>query len=521
VSSFNICAYLVDRWVVAGRGERVAVRARGVSTTYQELLDLVRGVAGGLRSLGVRPEERVAFVLLDSPEFVAMFLAVMRIGAVPLPLNPLLPAGDLALTIADARARVVVLSPERLSMAEDLVAAAPDVGHVVVTGDASPHEIGPIQVHALADLVAAKGNGSLDRTSEDSPGFWLCTSGTTGRPKLVMHRHVDLRNTAEGYAREVLGIGGGDRCFSVGPLFHAYGLGNALSFPLSVGATTILESRRPPRPEVVADIVRAECPTLFFAVPTFYAALLASDVPADAFASVRQGVSAGEPLPGGLLNRFRERFGVEILDGIGSTEMTHIYVSNRPGKSVADSSGTVVGGYTVRVTDEHGNDVAPGTAGELRVSGLSAATGYWCRSGDTRSRFHGEWFRTGDMYTCDDVGRYAYLGRVDDMFKVGGEWVAPAEVEAVLIAHPQVLEAVVVAGARADGLIVPVAFVSAIDRSTIDPNAVIEHCRGRLAGFKRPRQVVVLDALPKTATGKIHRVALRELASNMIAATTT
>jgi acyl-coenzyme A synthetase/AMP-(fatty) acid ligase len=328
-----------------------------------------------------------------------------------------------------------------------------------------------------------------------------------------------LRHTAEGYAREVLAIGAGDRCFSVGPLFHAYGLGNALSFPLSVGATTILESTRPPRPEVVAEIVRAERPTLFFAVPTFYAALLASDIPADAFASVRQGVSAGEPLPGGLLNRFRERFGVEILDGIGSTEMTHIYVSNRPGKSAADSSGTVVGGYTVRVTDEHGNDVAPGTAGELRVSGLSAATGYWCRSMDTRSRFHGEWFRTGDMYTCDALGRYAYLGRVDDMFKVGGEWVAPAEVEAVLIAHPQVLEAVVVAGARSDGLIVPIAFVSAIDRSILDPNAVIEHCRGRLAGFKRPRHVVVLDALPKTATGKIHRVGLRELASKMIAAT--
>jgi benzoate-CoA ligase len=285
----------------------------------------------------------------------------------------------------------------------------------------------------------------------------------------------------------------------VAPLFHAYGLGNSLAFPFSVGATAILEPTRPPPPALVADLARAERPTLFFAVPTFYAALLAAELPEDTFASVRTAVSAGEPLPSDLFRRFGDRFGVEILDGIGSTEMTHIYISNRRGLAQPASSGMPVVGYEIRLVDESGQEVPAGVPGQLRVSGASAATGYWCRSQATRRSFEGEWFRSGDIYVRSEDGRYTYLGRVDDMFKVGGEWVAPAEVEAVLMEHAGVLESVVVGAPREDGLVQPVAFV-----------VPLPDCR--LAGFKRPRRVVVIEKLPKTATGKIKRAVVREWA---------
>ena len=491
----------------------MALLAESGRVTYAELHDLVCRAASGLRAIGVRPEERVALVLLDSVELVVTFLAAMRIGAIPLPLNPLLPASDLGLSIAEARARVLAVSPERAPDAPDLVGGAPELAHVIVADVSQSPAVAHVAATSFDDVLGADpGGGEPYDTWEDSPGFWLCTSGTTGRPKLAMHRHANLRITAEGYAREVLAIGPEDRCFSVAPLFHAYGLGNALGFALSVGASAILEPARPPRAGRVAEVVRDGVPTLFFAVPTFYAALLAADLPADTFESVRQAVSAGEALPAELFTRFRERFGVEILDGIGSTEMTHIYVSNRAGRCRPGSSGTVVGGYRVRLRDEAANDVAPGTPGQLWVSGASAATGYWCRADATRQSFHGEWFKSGDMYVESEDGFYTYLGRTDDMFKVGGEWVAPAEVEAVLIEHADVLEAVVVGSTRADGLVEAVACVVPVAGQELEPGALIEHCRGRLAGFKRPRRVIVLDELPKTATGKIQRGVLRERA---------
>jgi benzoate-CoA ligase len=513
VQPFNACQYLLDRHLAEGHGERTALRCAGEGVTYAELHRLVCRVAAGLRGLGVRPEERVALVLLDGIEFAATFLAALRIGAVPLPLNPLLPGRDLGLTIAEARARVLLVSGERAGLLPDLVEEAPELEQLVFAGEAEAPAPGQVAVRSFAELVAADpAAGAPDATREESPGFWLCTSGTTGRPKLAMHRHADLRVAAEGYAREVLSIGPDDRCFSAAPLFHAYGLGNALGFPLSVGASSVLEPARPPRPERVAEVVRAERPTLLFAVPTFYAALLAADLPEDAFASLRHAVSAGEALPAELFARFRERFGVEILDGVGSTEMTHIYVSNRPGRCRPGSSGTVVGGYRIRLADAEGNDAPSGTAGQLWVSGDSMATGYWCRTDATRWSFRGEWFASGDMYERSDDGFYTYLGRVDDMFKVGGEWVAPAEVEAVLAEHPDVLEAVVVGASRPDGLVEAVACVVLAPGRTLDEEALADHCRRRLAGFKRPRRVLVLEELPKTATGKIRRAELRKRA---------
>jgi benzoate-CoA ligase family protein len=513
VEPFNACEYLLDRQVVAGHGTGTAVRCAGRTVSYAELDDLVRRAAAGFRGLGVRPEERIVLVLLNGIEFVASFLAALRIGAIPLPLNPLLPARDLGLTVAEARARVVAISAERSAGAAELVAGAPELEHVVLAGGAELPGLEQVSAGSWDELVTTDpAAGELYPTWDDSPGFWLCTSGTTGRPKLAMHRHVDLRITAEGYAHEVLGIAPDDRCFSVAPLFHAYGLGNALGFPLSVGAAAILDTTFPAKPDRVAEVVRAERATLFFSVPTFYAALLAADIPEDSFTSVRQAVSAGEALPAELFERFRDRFGVEILDGIGSTEMTHIYVSNRPGRCRPGSSGTVVGGYRVRLTDEDGIRVPPGTPGLLWVAGDSAATGYWCRTAATRESFHGEWFRSGDMYVESGDGFYSYLGRADDMFKVGGEWVAPAEVEAVLVEHADVLEAVVVGAFRTDGLMEVVACVVPGAARQIDPDALVEHCRGRLAGFKRPRRVLVLEELPKTATGKIQRAVLRERA---------
>jgi benzoate-CoA ligase len=333
-----------------------------------------------------------------------------------------------------------------------------------------------------------------------------------------MHRHVDVRLTAEGYAREVLQLSAADRCFSIAPLFHAYGLGNSLTFPLATGATAILEPTRPPTPKLVADIVRLEEPTVFFAVPTFYAALLAADLPDDTFAPLRLAVSAGEPLPAELYARFHDRFGVEIIDGIGSTELTHIYISNRPGRVVPGSSGTPVGGYRIRLEDDDGNEVLSDEPGHLSVAGASLATGYWCRTEATRERFRGDWFRTGDMYSRSADGYYTYLGRADDMLKVAGEWVSPAEVEGVLAEHPDVLEAAVV-GETVDGLTRPVAFVVRMPGRTIDEVELVEFCRVRLAGFKRPRRVVVTDDLPKTATGKIQRARIRDLAAPVQATT--
>lgn len=505
MTPFNAAEYLIDRQIAAGHGSRVAIRYRGESITYGDLAQRVRAAASGLRGLGVRPEERVVMVLLDSPEFIATFLGAMRIGAVPVPLNPLLPGRDLGLIAADTRARVAVVSAERAELAlPGLVEGASELHDIVVTGDANvPY------THAWSEFMTRDIESQAYETWEDSPGFWLCTSGTTGRPKLAMHRHVDLRTIAEGYAREVLEITHEDRFYSVAPLFHAYGLGNSLAFPLSVGATTILEPTRPPAPALVAGVLSAEQPTLFFSVPTSYGALLAAELPSDTFRSVRRAASAGESLPPEFFTRFRERFGVGILDGIGSTELTHIFISNRPGAARPGSSGVPVGGYTVELRDDAGTPLPPGSSGHLFVRGETAATGYWCKPEASRATFRGDWLSTGDMYASTEDGFYSYLGRSDDMMKVGGEWVSPAEVEDVLLQCPGILEAAVVGETTSEGLTHPVAYVVVASGVTLDEVAVIAHCRERLAGYKRPRRLVLATALPKTATGKIQRAEIR------------
>jgi benzoate-CoA ligase len=390
--------------------------------------------------------------------------------------NPLLPSRDVSSIVEAAQAQLVVSESDEW---KSLASAVPSL--------------------------------EIASTTEESAGFWLCTSGSTGRPKLAMHRHYDLKVTADTYAREILDVQPEDTFFSVGPMFHAYGLGNSVSFPMSVGARAVLEAPRPPSPKRVAEIVQAERPTLFFAIPTFYAALNASDIADDTFASVRLAVSAAESLPAETWHRFHDRFGVEILDGIGSTEMTHIFLSNRARAVRPGTTGQPVTGYDVRVVDDDGSDRDDDVPGHLWVRGESAASGYYGNADATEATFGlgDRWVRTGDTYVRDKDGFFTYLGRSDDMLRVGGEWVAPAEVEATIIEHPSVLEVAIVGAVDDRGITRPVAFVVAKDGVALTGDDVIEHCRSRLAGYKRPRRVMLVDSLPKTATGKIQRYKLR------------
>ena len=512
---FNVSEWLVDRHVEAGHGGRTALRWGDAAISYAELLDGVTAAAGGLRRLGIRPEERVMLVLRDSPELATAILATIRIGAVALPVNPLLPSRDLVAIARDARARCVLVAGDAPPLLAAFTTEAPDLISVIRVGAGSggAAAAGPL----WAELLAEGGDGAPDATSGESPCFWLCTSGTTGRPKLAMHRHADVRTTCDGYAREVLDVQPGDRHLSVAPMFHAYGFGNSLTFPLAAGAEAVLEPTRPPTPALVAALMERHEPTLFFAVPTFYAALLASDIPDATFESLRQAVSAGEALPADLFLRFRERFGVEILDGIGSTEMTHIFISNRSGQAVPGASGTPVAGHAVRLLDDAGGAVPPDTPGQLWISGAAAATGYWCRSEETRRTFVGEWVATGDLYAVDEDGVYRHLGRRDDMLKVGGEWVSPSEVERVLLGHGGVAEVAVVGATGGDGLMRAVAFAVPRPGVRLDVDDVLAWCRSELAGYKRPRRLIVVETLPKTATGKVIRADLRLEAAKVLA----
>ena len=495
---FNACVALLDHWVETGQGDRIAIRSRGRSWTYSEVLSEVERIAGGLRARGVRPEERVLLVLVDSVPFAAAFLATLRIGAVPVLVNPLLPIRDISVIAADSRARLALVSDERVDAAATATLLATSEVDVVLSTD-------------NWDDAWPAGDPTPYPTWDESPGFWLCTSGSTGRPKLAMHRHIDLVLSAQTYAHEVLGITEADVFWSVGPAFHAYGLGNSIAFPFSVGATAVLEPTRPPTPALVAEMMARERPTLFFTIPTVTAALNASTLPDDTFASVRLAVSAAEPLPADTYRRFLERFGVQILDGIGSTELNHIYCSNRPGaRARPGTSGQPVRGYDVRLLDDEEREVGDDTPGHLWVAGPTLATGYWCRNDQNRQAFVGRYLRTGDMYERSADGYFTYLGRSDDMLRVGGEWVSPAEVEAVLIELDDVLEAAVIGERDGEGIQRPVAFIVPAPGATTDVGVLESHCRERLAGFKRPRRFDFVDTLPKTTTGKIQRFKLRD-----------
>ena len=510
MQTYNAAVWLVDRNITEGRGDRVAFRVDGASTTYHQLQQQVWRAQHALRALGVRRGERVAMVVNDELAFPAWFLGALRSGAVPVPLSTMLTAGDLAAIIADAEAGTIVASEEYVGHLATITASAPDVRGAVVIGDAAAAaDGGPAPVHSWSSFTDTS-EAPVASTRHDSPAFWLYSSGTTGLPKGVMHRHASLQATADTYAQSVLRIGPDDRCLSVAKLFFAYGLGNSLTFPLSVGATSILNPRRPTPPDVLR-LVSEERPTLFFAAPGFVAALLDSNPPDDAFASVRATVTAGEALPAPLQQRFSGRFGHPVLDGIGTTEALHIFLSNQVGNERPGTSGRPVDGYEARLMSESGELItAADVPGYLHVRGQSIATGYWCRDAATRAAFQGEWLSTGDVYTVSADGYWTFLGRNNDMIKAGGIWVSPAEVESVLVEHPDVLEAAVVGWRDDAGLEITVAFLIPRSGVTIDATAIDAHCRSKMAVFKRPKRVIVVDELPKTATGKIQRFALRQ-----------
>jgi benzoate-CoA ligase len=507
---FNVATYFVDRQIDAGRGEHVAIECGDDRISYDRVAECVNRFGSALRTeLDVRPEERVALLLHDSPEFAYAFFGTIKIGAIAVPLNTLLKADDYRHLLVDSGAVVLVVSAALLPIVQTLPRQTlRRLRQIVVVGPA------PADAISFEDLLA-RGNPSLDPepTTSDDAAFWLYSSGSTGAPKACVHLHHDMVVCAQTFAKHVLGITASDRCFSVAKLFFAYGLGNALYFPFSVGATTVLMPG-PPAAARVYEIIERHRPTLFFSVPTGYAMLLAA--PRDRefdLSSIRLAVSAGEALPPALFHRFADRFGLELLDGIGSTEALHMFIANRPGGLRPGSSGQIVPGYDARVLDDEGQPVAVGEVGNLWISGDSVCAGYWNKHDKTRETMQGAWLKTGDQYHCDADGYYWYAGRSDDMLKVGGQWVSPIEVENAVLLDAGVQECAVVGYDDGDGLTKPIAFVVLKQDVAGTPEraaALEEFVRSQIADYKRPRRIHFVSELPKTATGKIQRFKLRE-----------
>jgi benzoate-CoA ligase family protein len=519
----NACEYLLDRRLAAGDADRTALTGPAGDLTYAQLHDQVIRTAAGLRSAGLQPEQRVLMLMADSAEFVIVYLAAMRVGGIPVPVSTMLHADGVADLLRDCRARLLAVTPEFAGSALEAASAAPELAGIVLGGSLPPDTAGqpladaPVPVHLLAELAAGPREETVYATSPDSPAFWLYTSGTTGLPKGAMHRHGSIPVVCETYGTQVLGIRPDDRCLSAAKAFFAYGLGNSILFPLSVGASTVLEPA-PARPPALSTLAQKFGATLFFAGPTFFANMLSAELPADALAGVRLAASAGEALPAALQQRWTAHFGIDILDGLGMTEMLHIFLSNAPGRIRPGTTGEPVPGYDLRIVAENGTEAPPGTPGTLLVRGDSAATGYWSRYAASRQVFQGEWLRTGDTYVRDADGYYACLGRTGDMLKASGMWVSPAEVEQRLLAHEAVAQAVVVAGRDGDGLEKPVAYVIVRPGQATTEDELIAFSRAGLPSFKRPRRVVFVEAYPTTATGKIRRVDLREMATAVLVA---
>ena len=505
---FNVADYLVDRHVREGRGGRTAVLCGDEAITYAQVAERSNRVANGLRSLGVRREDRVMLLLYDSPAFVYSFFGAQKIGAVPIPTNTLLKSQDYQYMLNDSRARVAIVSAALLPQLASIPRTElPYLEALVIDGTASGGARG------FDELLAGSPSLEVENTSKDDAAFWLYSSGTTGFPKGAVHLHHDIVFTVACYAQGILGMTENDRTFSVAKLFFAYGLGNALTFPFAVGATTILWPGPPTPPNVYAQIERFK-PTLFFSVPTNYGQLLAHKRDGTDFdlSSIRQAVSAGEALPKALYERFKERFGVEILDGIGSTEILHIFISNRSGRVRPGSAGELVPGYEARVLDDAGEDVADGTVGNLLIKGDSTCAYYWNKHERTKDTIEGHWIRTGDKFSRDADGYYWYAGRADDMLKVGGIWVSPVEIENTLVEHPAVQEAGVIGRRDADDLEKPMAYIVLAAGHSPSPELARElqdFVRSRIAEYKRPRWIEFVEALPKTATGKTQRFKLR------------
>lgn len=506
---YNATADMVDAHLAAGRGAKAAFIDTSETLTYAALAERTNRVANLLRTYGILREARVALLLLDTVDYPPVFWGAVKAGVVPVALNTLLTVEQYRYILEDSRAQAVFVSAPLLDAIKPILGQLPFLKYVFVAGGEPPS-------YALGlrdELTHQSAIAETAETCADEIAFWLYSSGSTGMPKGTRHVHSSMMETARLYGKGVLGIREDDIMFSAAKIFFAYGLGNAMSFPLSVGATTILLPERP-TPESVFRTLKQHEPTIFAGVPTLYAAMLHFPGATREASStrLRQCISAGEALPEEVGKTWRQRFGVDILDGIGSTEMLHIFVSNRPDDVRYGTSGKPVPGYLVRLVNEAGQDVADDEVGELLVSGPSAADGYWNQREKSRATFEGAWTRSGDKYIRDAHGYYTYQGRTDDMFKVSGIWVSPFEVESALVTHPSVLEAAVVPKEDDDGLIKPRAIVVLKPGQTADETLIgslKDHVKAKAGAWKYPRWVEVTDALPKTATGKIQRYKLR------------
>ena len=502
---FNFAAHLIA--LNAGRAAKTAYIDDAQHLSYGELADRVRRCAAGLLGLGLRREERVLMVMHDSVDFCVAFLGALYAGVVPVPVNTLLTPDDYAFMLGHCGARALLVSQALLPTLQPAIAASRDALPVVVSGSAAASS-GTL---SFASLLQAEPLATAADTLADDLGFWLYSSGSTGRPKGTVHTHANLYWTAALYGAPVLGLRDTDVGFSAAKLFFAYGLGNALTFPLSVGATTVLMAERP-TPAAVFKRWTEHGVTVFFGAPTGYAGMLASpDLPARSQVKLRLCSSAGEALPSEIGKRFGAHFGCEIVDGLGSTEMLHIFLSNRPGDVQYGSTGKVVPGYRLKLVNEEGAEAAPGEIGDLFVSGPSSALMYWAQREKSRATFQGEWTKTGDKYSIDARGCYVYAGRGDDMLKVSGVYVSPFEVEATLMQHPAVLECAVIGVVDADGLTKTKACVVRKAGQQVSEMELKAFVKERLAAYKYPRFIEFIDELPKTATGKIQRFRLRDL----------
>ena len=516
--AYNAAVDMVDRNLTEGRSTKVAFIDPKRQLTYAQLAENCNRFANVLPRLGIARERRIVLIMLDTVELPVVFWGAIKAGVVPVPLNTLLPNETWGFMIEDARADAVVISGELYERAApmlDAIAAKRHL-HVVVTGEAKTPKVLELEQLLATSAPAA----TAADTRADEVAFWLYSSGSTGMPKGTRHLHASPIATARLFAQGVLGMTADDIVFSAAKLFFAYGLGNGMSFPMAVGATVILLPDRP-TPDSIGAVLRAHNPTIFCGVPTLYGAMLAaSGLASDAKLGAGAGstqlrlcVSAGEALPEEIGRRFQEATGVEIIDGIGSTEMLHIFCSNRPGKVHYGTSGTPVPGYDARLLDDDGTPVAAGEIGELVIKGPSAAEGYWLQREKSQKTFRGAWTHTGDKYRIREDGNYIYCGRTDDMFKVSGIWVSPFEVESALITHQAVLEAAVVGKEDSDGLLKPKAFI-VLKPGFAHDEALFEelkaHVKATAGAWKYPRWIEARADLPKTATGKIQRYKLRE-----------
>jgi len=507
---YNITTKLVDEKVERGLGDKVAVHYRDKTYTYREIQQFVNRVGNALHILGVRMGDRVMLVLYDSPEAVAGFFGAIKIGAIPIPVNYMYTMDDYRYLLNNSRARTLVAHEDFMEEIEGWRHKLLYLENTIVIGQKTrTYHIG---FHDIVDRCSDELAPAY--TTVDDPAFWNYTSGSTGVPKAAVHLQHDVFTCIDNYAREVLGITQDDTLFSASKFFFAYGLGNSFFYSFGTGASVVLLPDRP-LPERIFETIHAYQPTVFFGVPTLYAKMLEVDDAEEKYdlSSLRICTSAGEALPTEIFQKWQERFGLEILDGIGSTELLHIFISNRPGDARPGSSGKLVPGYSARIVDDQGNDLPHSEIGTLLVKGESIAAFYWRQHEKTKQSMLGEWFNTGDKYYRDTDGYYYYCGRGDDMLKVGGIWVSPVEIEDTLMSHPAVLLSAVVAKKDENELIKPKAFVVLKDGHEPSEQLVKElqeFVKQNIAPYKYPRWIEFVKKLPTTATGKIQRFKLRD-----------